>query len=152
MMLGEHLTARKHLGGMMIVLTKLNLDSTQESAVSPLSIDPLTILIWRMAKRIDFISSIACGEAPVIPRFISLNEQADISLPQTEDQIHREWIQFYTDTHISLDNADWAEAWFALDSLMHRTCHVSGIVDVLRRAPSSPVTESRVREYIDNLI
>ena len=38
------------------------------------------------------------------------------------------------------------QAWFALDSLMHRTCHVSGIVDVLRRAPSSPVDRPRSRQ------
>lgn len=75
----------------------------------------------------------------------------NISLPQIEEQI-RQWIQFYTQTHISPDNADWTEAWFALDSLMHWTCHVSAIVSVLRQSPSSPVIESQVRECIDNLV
>jgi len=74
-MLGEHLTARKHLDGMVIVLKNLNPENMQESVVSPLTIEPLTMLIWRMAKRIDIVSSIACGEPPVMPRFLSLNEQ-----------------------------------------------------------------------------
>ena len=150
-MLGEHLTARKHLHGMVIMLKQLNPENTQESVVSPLTIDPLLILTWRMAKRTDFVSSIACGEAPVIPRFLSLNELANISLPQKEGKI-RQWIQFYTDTHISLDNADWAEAWFALDNLMHRTCHVSAIVNIIRQAPSCPIMESQVGGWIDNLV
>ena len=151
MMLGEHLTARKHLDGMVIVLKKLYPEDIQESLMSSLTINPLTTLIWRMAKRIDCISSIACGKAPVIPRFLSRNEHADISLPQKEEQI-RQWIQFYTDAHVSPGNADWAEAWFALDNLMHRTCHISAIVKVLRQAPSSPVAESQVREWIDYLV
>ena len=151
MTLGEHFTARKHLDGMVIILKKLNPKNMQESLVSPLTIDPLLMLIWWMAKRIDSISSIACGQTPVLPRCLSLNAHTDISLPPKEEQI-RQWIQFYTRTHISPDNADWAEAWFALDSLMHRTCHVSAIVGVLRQAPSSPVIESQVRECMDNLI
>ena len=72
-MLGDHNTARTHLQGMVVVLTKLDPESMRESVLSPLTIDPLTMLIWRMAKRIDFITSIASGEAPVLPRSSSIN-------------------------------------------------------------------------------
>ena len=76
MMVGDHNTAKKHLRGMSIVLSKLNHamdDGTdrRESVPSPLTTDKLTMLIWRMAIRIDFISSIACGKVPVLPRQFS---------------------------------------------------------------------------------
>lgn len=151
MMLGEHLTTRKHLDGMMIILEKVSPENMYESVVSPLTIDPLMMLIWQMAKQIDFIASIACAEAPVIPRSPSLNAHADISLRQKEEET-QQWIKLYTEINIAPDNTDWAEAWFALDGLMHRTCHVSALVCVLRQAPSSPVTDSQAREWIDNLV
>jgi hypothetical protein len=70
MMRGDHLTAIKHLRGMSIVLS--NSDQTAgphtETVPSPLTTDKLTMLIWRMAIRIDFISSIACGKTPVLPK------------------------------------------------------------------------------------
>lgn len=67
-MLGDHNSARYHLKGMLDVLTTLDPESMREAVLSPLTIDPLTMLIWRMAKRIDFITSIASGKAPVLPR------------------------------------------------------------------------------------
>ena len=69
MMLGDHTTAKKHLRGMSIVLSKLDHSEGphKESVPSPLTTDKLTMLIWRMAIRIDFISSIACGKDPVLP-------------------------------------------------------------------------------------
>jgi hypothetical protein len=69
LMLGDHLGAKTHLKGMVTVLAKLDPEGMRESVLSPLTIDPLTMLIWRMAKRIDFITSIASGEPPVLPRF-----------------------------------------------------------------------------------
>ena len=62
-----------HLKGMLTVLAKLDPEGMRESVLSPLTIDPLTMLIWRMAKRIDFIASIASGEPPVLPRSSSMN-------------------------------------------------------------------------------
>lgn len=70
-MLGEPQTARTHLAGMVVVLKQLSNgegNSRGDSVVSPTKIEPLTMLIWRMAKRIDYITSIASGEAPVLPR------------------------------------------------------------------------------------
>lgn len=73
LMLGDHVAAKTHLKGMVTVLTKLDPEGMRESVVSPLTIDPLTMLIWRMAKRIDFITSIVSGEAPVLPRSPAIN-------------------------------------------------------------------------------
>jgi hypothetical protein len=67
-MKGEVSVARHHLRGMAGILWKLD---QSESAPSPITMDPLTILIWRMAVRIDFISSIATGEVPVIAKHAS---------------------------------------------------------------------------------
>jgi hypothetical protein len=66
---GEVSVARHHLRGMAKILWKLN--QTSESAPSPITSDPLTILIWRMAIRVDFISSIAVGDAPVLAEYDS---------------------------------------------------------------------------------
>jgi hypothetical protein len=72
-MSGDHKTARTHLGGMVVVLKQLSdgegTSRDRDSVVSPTKIDPLTMLIWRMAKRIDYITSIASAEAPVLPRY-----------------------------------------------------------------------------------
>jgi hypothetical protein len=70
MMLGDHATSKKHLRGMSIVLNKLDHSEGphKESVPNPLTTDKLTMLIWRMAIRIDFISSIASGKEPVLPK------------------------------------------------------------------------------------
>jgi hypothetical protein len=70
MMLGDHTTAKKHLRGMSTVLSKRDHSQRpqKESVPSPLTTDKLTMLIWRMGIRIDFISSIACGKGPVLPK------------------------------------------------------------------------------------
>ena len=72
MMLGDHTTAKKHLRGMSIVLMELDHSESphKESVPSPLTTDNLTMLIWRMAIRIDVVSSIACGQQPVLPKFL----------------------------------------------------------------------------------
>jgi Fungal specific transcription factor domain len=70
-MLGDYKTAKSHLKGMVVVLGNLDptLRARGTAVPSPLSVSGLTMLIWRMAKRIDFISSVACGRAPVLPRY-----------------------------------------------------------------------------------
>lgn len=78
-MVGDHNAAKKHLRGMSLVLSKLDHSNTRtsggkqhshgDSFPSPLTTDKLTMLIWRMAIRIDFISSIACGQEPVLPKY-----------------------------------------------------------------------------------
>lgn len=68
MMLGDHASATKHLRGMSLFLSQLNHSRGlhKDSIPSPLTTDKLTVLIWRMAIRIDFISSISEGRAPVL--------------------------------------------------------------------------------------
>jgi len=64
-MKGEILVARHHLRGMAKLLQKLHQTSQNDATPSPLTSDALTILIWRMAIRVDFISSIATGQRPI---------------------------------------------------------------------------------------
>ena len=86
MMLGDYVTAKKHLKGMLVVLQRLDHyhggvggrggenregggGGGREGVPNPLRMDELTMLIWRMAIRIDFISSIASGKAPILPEY-----------------------------------------------------------------------------------
>jgi hypothetical protein len=73
-MLGEPANARKHLRGKLMVLHQLDPRHVlqEETVPSPLTNNPLTLLIWRMAIRIDFIASIACGRTPVLPPYVLL--------------------------------------------------------------------------------
>lgn len=69
---GDLENARTHLKGMLLVLDQLEPGIPLQGISKP-AVNPLTTLIWRMAIRIDFILSIAFGQAPLLPRlFISL--------------------------------------------------------------------------------
>jgi hypothetical protein len=85
MMLGDYVTAKKHLKGMLVVLQRLDHyhvaesgggrtgdggGGAREGVPNPLRMDELTMLIWRMAIRIDFISSIASGRQPLLPEYL----------------------------------------------------------------------------------
>jgi hypothetical protein len=82
---------------------------------------------------------------------------ADGSLGRKQDQVHHQWIQSHAvslDQSKSAENADWAEAWFALDSLMHHACHVSVTVYLLRNnlPAGTPTRESQIIESRDGLV
>jgi hypothetical protein len=48
---------------------------------------------------------------------------------------------------------EWALAWFALDNLMHRTCHVAADVSVLRRGTAGRFdTETRIQRLTKLLL
>ena len=66
---GEHVSARKHLAGLNMVLAQLQADHLRKSEgiLSPYAISPLTMLIWRMAIRMDFIMAIMYSLRPVFP-------------------------------------------------------------------------------------
>jgi hypothetical protein len=66
---GEHSTARKHLQGLCTVLTQLQQDYVARNGriLSPYAISPITMLVWRMAIRMDFILSLMYGLRPIIP-------------------------------------------------------------------------------------
>jgi Fungal specific transcription factor domain len=74
MMLGDFETSKRHLEGMLITLMKLDPQHSPHGVAVPLplSVDKLTMLIYRMAIRVDFISSVACGVAPILPRYFSV--------------------------------------------------------------------------------
>ena len=83
-MMGDYLTARNHLKGMSAILNKLDHGPSlhKESVPSPLNTDKLTLLIWRMAIRVDFISAVACGKAPVLPRSENLLKVLTLVFPK----------------------------------------------------------------------
>lgn len=151
-MIGDHVTAKKHLRGMLTVLQKLNQSPETDTDVvpSPSNINALTILIWRMAIRIDFISSIASGQRPILPKFVHFTFRAHYSLPREQEGAHIEWIKKYADNDFVTDNAAWAEAWFAVDGLMHQTCHVSATVCELRARPGT-ASDTKIRLLLEDL-
>jgi hypothetical protein len=64
--MGEHESARKHLHGLRLVFETLR----TEYLKSGRSVKPLTMLIWRMAIRIDYIMSMAFTLYPIFPTYI----------------------------------------------------------------------------------
>lgn len=71
MMIGDCIKARKHLRGMRAVLNTLSAGgSTQGFTLPPGNLSPLLMLVRRMAIRVDFIVSIACGQSPILPGFV----------------------------------------------------------------------------------
>jgi hypothetical protein len=60
---------KKHLRGLSLVLSRVAGNSPDGRFFpSPLTTDKLTVLIWRMAVRMDFIASVVCGPGPVLPK------------------------------------------------------------------------------------
>ena len=66
---GELVSARKHLAGLNMVLAQLKADYLVKSGGILLyyAVSPLTMLIWRMAIRMDFVMAIMYGLRPVFP-------------------------------------------------------------------------------------
>ena len=64
--------------------------------------------------------------------------------------IHREWIQSLANKQNSPETAEWSNAWFALDALMHRVCHVATSIRALRHAPAAE-TEYQITNLISSL-
>jgi hypothetical protein len=143
---GDLDNANTHLRGMLLVFDQLEpgMSDISESVISP-----LTRLIWRMAIRIDFILSIAFGQAPVLPRFIHIVSTVSYHSPPDEDkEAQIAWIQSYAGKDYSAHCAEWAEAWFALDALMHKTCHVAALVNLL----PVPRSDSQVAELTKPIV
>ena len=69
---GEHATARKHLHGLQLVLEQLKQNHLARNGgvPSPYAVSPLTMLIWRMAIRMDFIISIMYSQPPIFHVYI----------------------------------------------------------------------------------
>lgn len=146
---GDLQSTRAHLQGMLSVFKSLDPGTAYRdiSVPSPEHVTPLMTLIWRMGIRVDFISSIASGGTPILPRFSRSPICAHGSPPDEEDGIRKAWIQAFADRYYSPHNAEWAEAWFQLDSLMHKVCHVGKSVKRLRQS-----SEADLETQISNLI
>jgi len=69
-------------------------------------------------------------------------------LSEEEEGEHQQWILHFTDSTDKAKDAEWAEAWFALDALMHRTCgeaqEVYRLREEMRRHPGD--------EFSNNLL
>lgn len=67
---GEVESARSHLRGMLLLANRRNPDIDGQGVSNQISqFTPLETLAWRMAIRIDIMSSISCGKAAIFPRF-----------------------------------------------------------------------------------
>ena len=153
---GEHSTARKHLQGLHVVLERLKQNNlVRNSGIpSPYAISPLTMLIWRMAIRIDFIMSIMYGQTPIFPVYCpSLVVEADDRIAEDLEEFHRQWITLFADRNQGPSTAEWALAWFALDNTMHRACHASADALRLRRS-HTPLRQidSIIQSSVDTLL
>ena len=71
-------------------------------------------------------------------------------MPREQEGAHIEWIKKYADNDFVPDNAAWAEAWFAVDALMHQTCHVSATICELRTRPGT-ATDTKIRILLEDL-
>jgi len=68
-------------------------------------------------------------------------------LSEAEEGVHIRWILSYANQNVSAHNAQWAEAWFSLDALMHQTCHVAAQVAYLRQHPQED-NERQIQELL----
>jgi hypothetical protein len=71
---GDKISARKHLRGLSMVLDRIQQSHLVNNGgvLSPYAISPLTMLIWRMAIRVDFIIAITSAQRPVFPAYTHL--------------------------------------------------------------------------------
>lgn len=76
------------------------------------------------------------------------HHDSDPSLPDETNGIQKAWIESFADRYYAPHNAEWAEAWFGLDALMHRTCHVASSVNKLRNT----LTDSQISELMKPVI
>ena len=58
----------------------------------------------------------------------------DCRITKDQEEFHRQWIVLMADKSEGSSASEWALAWFALDNLLHRTCHASADIVHLRRS------------------
>jgi hypothetical protein len=74
---------------------------------------------------------------------------SDCSLPDEENGVQKAWIQLFANKDHSAHNTEWAEAWFALDALMHRTCHIASSVNLLQEPRSDSQISDLIKPAVD---
>jgi hypothetical protein len=78
---------------------------------------------------------------------------ADCSIPDDQEEFHRKWIVLFADKTQGETAAEWALAWFALDNMMHRTCHTASDAIALRRAsPRQKNAEALIQASVEPLL
>lgn len=152
---GDLPSAQKHLQGLCMVLAQLQQEHLVRNGgvLSPYAISPLTMLVWRMAIRMDFILAIMYGRRPVFPMYENDIACADSSIAEDQEEFHRIWITLFADRNQGPSASEWALAWFALDNTMHRACHVSADAILLCRSrkPQEGI-EIRIQKAVDLLL
>jgi len=122
----DHASSRRHLQGLQSLLDyrqrQVSAERTLTSTGSgnQLVMPVLTMLIRRMAMRLDFVLSIFYARKPIFLH--------------AEDN-YRSWIPLAADKNFP-DAADWALAEFALNDILHRAAHLSYQATEMRKAPT----------------
>jgi hypothetical protein len=120
----DHASSRRHLQGLQSLLDYRQRQVTAERTLTStgqgnqLVMPVLTMLIRRMAMRLDFVLSIFYARKPIFPH--------------AEDN-YRSWIPLAADKNFP-DAADWALAEFALNDILHRAAHLSYQATEMRKA------------------
>jgi len=121
----DHASSRRHLQGLQSLLDyrqrQVNTERTLTASMGqPLVMPALTMLIRRMAMRLDFVLAIFYARKPIFPH---------------AEENYRSWIPLAADKNIP-DAADWALAEFALNDILHRAAHLSYQATEMRKAPT----------------
>jgi hypothetical protein len=121
----DHASSRRHLQGLQSLLDYRQRQVAAERTLTaglgqPLIMPALTMLIRRMALRLDFVLAIFYARKPIFPHV---------------EENYRSWIPLAADKNIP-DAADWALAEFALNDILHRAAHLSYQATEMRKAPT----------------
>jgi Fungal specific transcription factor domain len=121
----DHASSRRHLQGLQSLLDFRQRQISTERAMTasmnhPLVMPALTMLIRRMAMRLDFVLAIFYARKPIFPHI---------------EEDYRSWIPLAVDKNFP-DAADWALAEFALNDILHRAAHLSYQATEMRKAPT----------------
>ena len=119
----DHASSRRHLQGLQSLLDYRQRQVAAERTLTPNLSQPvvmpaLTMLIRRMAMRLDFVLAIFYARKPIFPH--------------TEEN-YKTWIPLAADKNIP-DAAEWAIAEFSLNDILHRAAHLSFQATEMRKA------------------
>jgi hypothetical protein len=121
----DHASSRRHLQGLQSLLDYRQRQVAAERTLTtslgqPLVMPALTMLIRRMAMRLDFVLAIFYARKPIFPH---------------AEENYRSWIPLAADKNIP-DAAEWALSEFALNDILHRAAHLSYQATEMRKAPT----------------
>lgn len=121
----DHASSRRHLQGLHSLLDYRQRQVAAERTMThrpgqTLVMPALTMLIRRMAMRLDFVLAIFYARKPIFPH---------------AEENYRSWIPLAVDKTFP-DAADWALAEFALNDILHRAAHLSYQATEMRKAPT----------------